>query len=229
MSHIASIVSVRMCQVWSPIPLPLPFEWLGGVVFRSSDSWLRGEIDSWLPHCQVVILGKLFTPMCLCRCKWSSSRVLDFSLTVHICMIFECIMRDNIIYHLKKYKLIKESQHGFVKNKSCLSNLLVFMEEITSYADSGYPADIICLDFQKAFDKVPYCRLLMKLWAHGINGRKDRKWIEWIESRLTGRKQSVLHGQLSGWRYIEWSTTGISFGHVWNTVPLCGILTLLRT
>jgi len=44
------------------------------------------------------------------------------------------------------------------------------MEEVTNYIDRGYPVDIIYLDFQKAFDKVPHKRLLMKLAAHGITG-----------------------------------------------------------
>jgi len=108
-------------------------------------------------------------------------------------------MRDNIIHHLEKYKLITESQHGFVKNQSCLTNLLVFMEEITSYVDSGYPVDIIYLDFHKAFDKVPHCRLSMKLAAHGITGNV----LNWIENWLTGRRQRVVfNGQLSGWKDI---------------------------
>jgi len=63
-------------------------------------------------------------------------------------------MRDKIIEHLDKHVLIKGSQHGFIKRKLCLTNLLVLMEEITNY--SGYPVDVIYLDFQKAFDKVPH-------------------------------------------------------------------------
>ena len=40
-------------------------------------------------------------------------------------------MRDYVIQHLGKYKLVRESQHMFVRNKCCLTNLLVFMEEVT--------------------------------------------------------------------------------------------------
>jgi len=37
-----------------------------------------------------------------------------------------------MIKHLeKKYKLIMDSQHGFVRNRSYLTNLLIFMEEVT--------------------------------------------------------------------------------------------------
>jgi len=69
-----------------------------------------------------------------------------------------------MIEHLQRHSVIKSSQHGFVRNRSCLTNLLVFMEEVTNYIDRGYPIDVIYLDFQKAFDKVPQ-RLLMKLAA----------------------------------------------------------------
>ena len=74
-----------------------------------------------------------------------------------------------MIEHLQKYSLNKSSQHGFVRNRSCLTNLpvLVFMEEVTNYIDRGYPIDVIYLDFQKAFDKVPHKRLL-KSWLHMV-------------------------------------------------------------
>jgi len=37
------------------------------------------------------------------------------SLTVNLCKVLESIMRDKIVEHIQKHKLIKESQHGFVK------------------------------------------------------------------------------------------------------------------
>ena len=74
--------------------------------------------------------------------------------------VLESIVRDSILEHVKKYRLIKESQHGFVKNRSRLTNLLEFLEFVTNYIDQGYPIDVIYLDFQKAFDKVPHKRLI---------------------------------------------------------------------
>ena len=50
-------------------------------------------------------------------------------------------------------------------------------EEITKCIDEGSQVDIIYLDFQKAFDKVPHQRLLLKLKAHVI-GDGIINWIE---------------------------------------------------
>ena len=129
--------------------------------------------------------------------KINPANYRPISLTVNLCKVFESILRDKIMDHLEKHCLIKESQHGFVRKKSCLTNLLVFMEEVTNYLDSGYPVDVIYLDFQKAFDKVPHQRLLMKLAAHGLGG----DILQWIGNWLSNRKQRVvLNGQYSGWR-----------------------------
>ena len=84
---------------------------------------------------------------------------------------------DDIIDHLHKYELINYKQHRFVKNRSWLTNLLEFLESITDLVDRGLPIDIVYLDFQKAFDKVPHKRLIYKIEAHGIGG----KIINWIK------------------------------------------------
>ena len=57
-------------------------------------------------------------------------------------------------------KLAENSQHGFTRGRSCLTNLLEFLEGITYKLDKGEQLDVIYLDFAKAFDKVPYQRLL---------------------------------------------------------------------
>ena len=47
--------------------------------------------------------------------------------------------------------------------------------------------DVIYLDFQKDFDKVPHQRLLIKLKSHGMGVNI----VTWIENWLTDRKQRV--------------------------------------
>ena len=50
------------------------------------------------------------------------------------------------------------------------NKFVMFFEEITKWVDDGYgsPVDVIYLDFQKAFDKVPHQRLILKLKSHGM-------------------------------------------------------------
>ena len=100
---------------------------------------------------------------------------------------------------LIKHKLINPSQHGFLKAKSCLTNLLCFLEEITKRVDDGSPVDVIYLDFQKAFDKVPHQRLIRKLKSHGMGN----SIINWVEQWLTDRRQRVVvDGEVPSWKSV---------------------------
>ena len=58
--------------------------------------------------------------------KLMPSNYRPISLTSQVCKVLESIVRDCIIEHVKKQRLIKELQHGFVKNRSYLTNLLEF-------------------------------------------------------------------------------------------------------
>ncbi|XP_057310541.1 uncharacterized protein LOC130648505 [Hydractinia symbiolongicarpus] len=88
------------------------------------------------------------------------------------------------------------SQHGFRKKRSYLTNLLTFLNKITEYQDQGYPVDVVYLDFSKAFDKVSHKRLPKKLLAHGIG----ENVTNWIDSWLSGREQRVvISGTESTW------------------------------
>ena len=121
------------------------------------------------------------------------------SLTSVICKLLETIIRDHMMDFLVKHRLINTSQHGFLKARSCLTNLLCFFEEITKWVDEGSPVDIIYLDFQKAFDKVPHQRLILKLKSHGMGN----SIINWIEQWLTDRRQRVVvDGEVSSWKSV---------------------------
>ena len=101
--------------------------------------------------------------------------------------------------HLEANLLISDSQHGFRKGRSCLTNLLTFLDKVTSYVDTGNDVDVVFLDFAKAFDKVPYMRLLQKLKSHGTDG----KLLRWITYWLSSRTQRVcVNGMLSDWKVV---------------------------
>ena len=110
------------------------------------------------------------------------------SLTSLVCKVLERIIKDHIQDHLDRYGLINDSQHGFSKGRSCLTNMLEFLDYATKEVDNGKPVDIIYLDFSKAFHKVPHMRLTLQLAQHGIKGRVGN----WVKEWLTGRKQRVF-------------------------------------
>ena len=59
--------------------------------------------------------------------------------------------------------------------------------------------NVVYLDFQKAFNKVPHQRLLLKLNAHGIGN----DLINWIKKWLTQRRQRVIvDGDISNWKSV---------------------------
>ena len=78
---------------------------------------------------------------------------------------------------MDKNKLIRSSHLGFTAGRSCLTNLLEYMEKLTRLVEEGLPVDMFYLDFSKAFDLVPHKRLLVKLRGLGING-KVASWVE---------------------------------------------------
>jgi hypothetical protein len=114
--------------------------------------------------------------------------------------LFESIIKDAINAHLEDFQLIRDSQHGLTRGKSCLTNLLVYLEDVTSMLDAGKDVDIVYLDYAKAFDKVPHARLIDKLRALGVDG-KVAAWVkEWLNNR---RQRVVINGQASEWASVS--------------------------
>ena len=148
------------------------------IVFKLSLS--TGEVPRDWKHARV-------TPIFKKGPKGDPGNYRPVSLTSIPCRILEAIIKDDMMEHLKNNQLLKDSQHGFLKGKSCTTNLTVFMDKITKVLDEGKCADIFYLDFAKAFDKVPHQRLLEKMKSKGIKGNV----YNWISEWLTGRTQAV--------------------------------------
>jgi hypothetical protein len=45
------------------------------------------------------------------------------SLTCICCKVMESLLKEDITQHLKRNKILKDTQHGFVKGRSCTTNL----------------------------------------------------------------------------------------------------------
>jgi hypothetical protein len=136
------------------------------------------------------------TPIFKKGSKTAPENYRPVSLTSVSCKVLESLIKDEMLNHLKKHKLIRKSQHGFLPGRSCTTNLLEFLEKATQAVDNGEAFDAVFLDFAKAFDKVPHARLLKKLRAHGIDGQLYR----WVANWLVGRRQRVvLGGEFSAW------------------------------
>ena len=152
------------------------------------------------------------TPIFKKGAKGDPGNYRPISLTCVACKLMESIVKDSILEHLMDNNLINPTQHGFMNQKSCVTNLLEFFETITTYFDSGTPTDIIYLDFSKAFDKVPKERLLLKLREHSIESNVHT----WIRDWLTDRKQRVvLNGKFSFWEEV---VSGVIQGSVLGPV-----------
>ena len=88
------------------------------------------------------------------------------SLTCVICKVYEKVLRARMIDYVSGY--ISNTQHGFVKGRSCLSNLLETIDAANEYLAEGGCTDILYFDFSKAFDSVSHYRLLAKLSSYGF-------------------------------------------------------------
>jgi len=62
------------------------------------------------------------------RSGGKASNYRPVSLPHQISEVFESIIRDEVLSFSERYSVIEETQRGFRKGKSCLTNLLAFLD-----------------------------------------------------------------------------------------------------
>jgi len=66
--------------------------------------------------------------------------------------VMEQLILETICRHKKEKKIIRSSQRGFTKGKSCLINLVNIYNETTVLLDESRGVDSVYPDYSKAFD-----------------------------------------------------------------------------
>ncbi|KAK4817902.1 LOW QUALITY PROTEIN: hypothetical protein QYF61_002385 [Mycteria americana] len=168
-------------------PLSIIFEksWQYGEV---STEWKRGNV----------------TPIFKKGKKEDLRNYRPVSLTSVPGKVMEHILLETVLRHMENKEVIGDSQQGFTKGKSCLTNLVAFSNGVTALVDKGRATDIIYLDLCKAFDTVLHDILVFKLERCG--------WMDHsVDKELAGWSHSKSCSQQLNWRPVK---SGIPQGSV---------------
>ena len=132
--------------------------------------------------------SQIITPVHKKDSKAEPANYRPISLTSHIIKIFERIIRDQLVKFMEDHNLLCRNQHGFMKGRSCLTQLLLHIDIVLNNLLQNKDTDVIYLDFAKAFDKVDHQILLKKLHGYGVRG----KLLTWLNCYLSNRQQTVV-------------------------------------
>ena len=130
------------------------------------------------------------------------------ALTSVIVKILEKIIRKNVIMYLELNDVSFTNQHGFLSEKSTLTNLIETLNYFTKKVDERSNVDALYIDVSKAFDSISHNKLIYKLKKYGFGGC----FLLWIENFLTNRPQRVKINSEFSPMYI--STSGVPQGSI---------------
>ena len=130
------------------------------------------------------------------------------NITPVISRVMEKVVKDQLSDYLLGEDLISKSQHGFLKNRSCVTCHFDFFNCITSCRDARKLVIVLYFDISRAFDMVSHSILFEKLYSCGICD----PLLSWLKSFLSDRVQiTKVESVLSHPREI---TSGVVQGSV---------------
>ncbi|CAH8529971.1 unnamed protein product [Dicrocoelium dendriticum] len=129
----------------------------------------------------------LVTPIYKSGNRAEPSNYRPITLLPVLSKVMERIIAEALMGYLENNNIIVPQQHGFRRNRSCTTNLLLARASWTESADARFGVDVVYLDFSKAFDRLDHRILLHKLRGYGIGDPV----LGWIANFLTQRQLNV--------------------------------------
>ena len=105
----------------------------------------------------------------------------------------ERIINYQLTILVNEHGALNSAQHGFQRNQSPVTNLIVTENHLGTAFNLREPLDIISFDFSHAFNKVPHNLSLAELSKRNVS----RAALRWLESFLTKRIQRAHSNGLS--------------------------------
>ena len=121
--------------------------------------------------------------------KMDPSSYRHISLTAVACKVLERVVVDQMRHYLESNSLLCNKQHGFVPNRSTVTNLLQCDTIIANHLNERKACDVFMLDFERAFDQVSHDILISKLQSLSFSVTLR----SWLLDFLSNRTQFVSY------------------------------------
>lgn len=132
--------------------------------------------------------------------KGSKNEITNYRPISKLCSIakvFEKIIYEQLYASISKY--LPLSQHGFIRGRSTVSNLILLNDFVSGSMDEGKQVDVVYTDYAKCFDRIDHNILILKLQNAGIRG----DLLRWFTSYIRNRSQAVvLESYMSKWMCV---------------------------
>ena len=103
--------------------------------------------------------------------KSRASNYCPVSLTLVTCKILEHIICSSVAKHLETHGILNDAQHGFRKNRSCESQLILTIQDLAKGIDLVNKLTLSCLTFRRHLIRSPTRDYFTKLSSMASAGR----------------------------------------------------------